>query len=58
MKQIRKMTAIMSMAASIFLFSGIPQSQAREGLIHPEVGFLIIAPDRDFLGNKEAKKLR
>jgi len=45
------------MAISIVLFSGLSKSQAEETLIHPEIGFLIVAPDRGFLGNEEVRDL-
>lgn len=55
MKQIKKMTVISLASILLSLFFGMPESQAKEKLIHPEVGFLIVAPDRGFLGNEEVR---
>ncbi|MFQ5598390.1 MAG: sirohydrochlorin chelatase [Nitrospiria bacterium] len=56
MKHVRK--KIISIIMMVMLGSStISFALAEEGFIHQEVGFLIVAPDRGFLGNEEVRDL-
>jgi len=50
-------SVVAAWVAYFFYFLGATLGYADEGLIHPEVGFLVLAPDRGFLGNEEVREL-
>ncbi|MFQ5580916.1 MAG: hypothetical protein ACE5FZ_09910, partial [Nitrospiria bacterium] len=41
----------------LILFYTGPMGRSEAAIIHPEVGFLVIAPDRGFLGNEEVREV-
>ncbi|MFQ5588978.1 MAG: sirohydrochlorin chelatase [Nitrospiria bacterium] len=57
MKKLGKVMIKLMVMIGIISFSSIPFGHAAGELIHPEVGFLVVAPDRGFLGNEEVREL-